>query len=125
MDDKLRIDKYLWAIRLFKTRALAARACRHGKVRLSEKPVKAARVVAAGEIYVVRTPGGQRIVEVLALPSQRVSAVDAPTYFRDRTPVVPPAAKRALGFYPPGRPAGSGRPTKKERRNLDDFMDHG
>jgi len=123
MDDKLRIDKYLWAIRLFKTRALATQACRNGKVRWNGKPVKAAKPVDVGERYAVRTSAVERLVEVQALPSRRVAAAEAPDYYRDLTPATPPRVKHPSAFYPSGRPRGSGRPTKKQRRDLDDFMD--
>jgi ribosome-associated heat shock protein Hsp15 len=123
MDDKLRTDKYLWDIRLFKTRALATRACGQGKVRLAGKAVKAAKPVAVGDTYSVRTGGRERLVKVRALPSRRVSAAEAQDYYEDLTPVTPSPVKQAAAFYPTGRLPGSGRPTKKQRRDLDDFMD--
>lgn len=123
--DKLRIDKYLWAIRLFKTRALATAACEAGKVKWSEMQVKPSRTVNSGEEYEVKTEARRWRIKVTNLLHQRVAFSDAIKYYEDLTP--PEELQRLeyqhSSFHTGKRLSKIGRPTKKQRRDLDDFMD--
>ena len=124
MADKIRIDKYLWAVRIFKTRSLAAENCEKAKVAVSGNPVKASHHVKKGEIISVRKGAFTFQFEVLELTDKRMSAKLAADFCKDVTQ--PEEIERmklhavATRFY---RAKGLGRPTKKERRALDDFLD--
>ena len=118
-----RLDKWLWAVRIFKSRSLATDACRAGSVRVNDQPAKPSRDVRAGETVTVRQGLMRRTLGVLALPRGRVSAKLVPTYCADRTPPEEFAkvrAQRVQQFL--AREKGSGRPTKRDRRLLDRFL---
>ena len=116
----LRIDKWLWAARFFKTRSLAADACVGGKVDANDEAAKPAKPVRAGDLIRITLPQGRRrIVKVLVLDDRRGPASAARTLYEDLTPPEPPRARQAP---PPYRPPGTGRPTKRERRQLDRLM---
>ena len=118
----VRIDKWLWAVRLFKTRSLAAEACRGGKVKVNEAPAKAARDVRIGDLLDVQTVEFRRKVRVVGLVDKRVGAAVVPQFMEDLTPPEEFTRKSDPNFRPVSlRPKGSGRPTKKERRQLDEF----
>ncbi|MCY1519522.1 Heat shock protein 15 [compost metagenome] len=121
--EKLRIDKYLWAIRLFKTRSLATDACKAGKVKLNGQNVKPSLIIKPGEIYQVSKGIEKKIIEVVELLHQRVDAKTAITKYKDLTPVEETHAFKSV-FYAPGlqRDRGTGRPTKKERRETDELL---
>jgi ribosome-associated heat shock protein Hsp15 len=113
----MRIDKWLWAARVFKTRNLAAAACTGGKVDVNAQAAKPARLVRPGDRIEVTLPQGRRrILEVRAVSDRRESAPAAARLFEDHSPPPPPRAPYAR---PPFRPPGAGRPTKRERRDLD------
>jgi ribosome-associated heat shock protein Hsp15 len=112
----VRVDKWLWAARFFKSRSLAAQACTGGKVDVNGDAAKPARAVRPGDRIVVTLRGGQRAGRVLALSERRGPASVARALWEDLTPPAPPRARWAP---PPYRPAGSGRPTKRERRQTD------
>jgi ribosome-associated heat shock protein Hsp15 len=112
----LRIDKWLWAARFFKTRSLAAAACAGGKVDVNGEAAKPARGVRPGDLLRVTVPGGQRIARVLALSDRRGSGEVARTLYEDLTPPPPPRVRVAPAAW---RAPGMGRPTKRERRALD------
>ena len=118
----MRIDKWLWAVRLYRTRSLATAACRAGVVKIDARPVKPSREVKLGELIVARTGDIHRSVKVLGLLEQRVGAQIVKTFAEDLTP---PSefTKRADAPLPPlfHRPKGAGRPTKKDRRALRDL----
>jgi ribosome-associated heat shock protein Hsp15 len=117
----LRIDKWLWAARFFKTRSLASTACAGGKVDVNDDAAKPARPLRVGDMVKVTLPHGRRrIVKVLALDDRRGSATIAQALYADLTPPEPPRARQAP---PPYRAPGAGRPTKRERRVLDRLMD--
>lgn len=126
MDDKekLRIDKYLWAIRLFKTRSLATEACKAGRVKLNNQNVKASALVKIGDIYQVSKGIEKKVIEVLALSHQRTDASQAITKYKDITPVEEIYHFKSV-FHAPTlkRDRGTGRPTKKERRETDELLD--
>jgi len=114
--ESTRLDRWLWAVRLTKTRPDAAAACRGGHVRVNDKPAKPATPVQAGDEIRARVHDVTRIVEVVRVIQKRVGAADAATCFIDRTP--PPPETTTLVAR---RDRGAGRPTKRERRVLDEF----
>src|SRR5437868_11968678 len=85
--EKLRIDKYLWAIRIFKTRSLATEACKAGRVKLNGQNIKPAHEVKIGEVYIVSKGAERKIVRVLGLLENRVDAKTAAGFYADETPV--------------------------------------
>jgi ribosome-associated heat shock protein Hsp15 len=115
--DSLRIDKWLWAARVFKTRGVAADACDGGKVDVNDQAAKPARGVRPGDVVRVTLPAGRRrVLRVLALDDRRGPAPAARALYEDLTP---PEAPRPWRARPPQRAPGAGRPTKRERRDLD------
>ena len=121
--EKLRIDKYLWAIRLFKTRSQAADACDKGKIKLNGDPVKAAKPVNVGDEYEVKTEAKRWRIKVTGLLEKRVQYAEAIKYYIDITPEdeMERLQFQASSFNTGKRQSKIGRPTKKERRELDDF----
>jgi ribosome-associated heat shock protein Hsp15 len=117
---EVRIDKWLWVVRVFKTRSLATDACRNGRVTIAGQPVKASRGVRVGETIVVQKDELSRTFRVLGLLERRVGAQVAKDYVQDLTPAAEFEKKREPNFIAPMyRPKGTGRPTKKDRRALD------
>ncbi len=123
--EKLRIDKYLWAIRLFKTRTQASAACDSGKVKLNGISVKAPKAVSIGDKYDIRAENRKWTIEVIALLPNRVQYSEAIKYYVDITPEEDQLMNQrvAASFHTGKRPSKIGRPTKRERRDLDGFMD--
>jgi ribosome-associated heat shock protein Hsp15 len=121
--EKLRIDKYLWAIRLFKTRSLATEACKAGRVKLNGQNLKPSAIVKVGEVYQVSKGIEKKIIEVVELLYNRVEAKIAVTKYKDLTPVENTHAYKSV-FHAPSlkRDRGAGRPTKKDRRETDDLI---
>lgn len=117
----VRIDKWLWAVRLFKTRTLAVAACRGGHVKIAGESVKPSRPVREGEIITVQLGEITRTVKALALIEKRVGAKLVPEAMEDLTPASEylKAMKKVEPLGVPVRRKGSGRPTKKERRQLE------
>ena len=122
--EKLRIDKYLWAIRLFKTRSQAAEACDQGKVKWNGNSVKPSKTVNVGEEYEVKTEAKRWRIKVTGLLEKRVAASEAVKNYIDITPEeeVQRLQFQAASFHTGKRQSKIGRPTKKERRDLDDFI---
>jgi len=122
---KVRIDKWLWSIRIFKSRTLATDACKGGKVKVASASVKPSFQVAVGDIVVVKKNGFNFEFAVKALIEKRVGAAIAVTCYEDVTPESEKAkyAEWFLNATPTTeqRERGTGRPTKKERRELDDL----
>lgn len=114
--DGARIDRWLWAVRLVKTRSMAAQACRAGHVQINGVRVKPAGAVKVGDTIRARLGGRERIVEVVRLPATRLGAEPAAECLIDRSPP-PPPRDPPVGFVP--RDRGAGRPTKRDRRQLD------
>ena len=121
--EDIRIDKWLWAIRVYKTRSLAADACKNGRVRLNDALAKPARTIKIGDIIEVRKSPIFYKYEVKELLKSRVGAKLVDQYYTDLTPeqeiIKLDMVKANLGGY---RDKGAGRPTKKERRLLDDWQ---
>lgn len=121
--EKLRIDKYLWAIRLFKTRTLATDACKAGRVKKDGTNLKASHEVKAGETYHVSKGPERKVVRVKDLLEKRVDAKTAVLYYEDLTPVEDKLSYQSAFIAPTlRRDRGTGRPTKKERRDMDDLF---
>lgn len=116
-----RLDRWLWAVRLAKTRPDAAAACRAGHVRVNNRPAKPATSVHPGDEVRARLHDTTRILEVVRVIQKRVGAADAATCFLDHTPPPPPEAAIPVAR----RVRGAGRPTKRERRVLDEFRASG
>jgi len=124
MAEKLRLDKYLWSIRLFKTRSMAAAACDSGKVKFNGLQAKAAKNVSIGDEYEVKTEAKRWRIKVTGLLEKRVAASEAVKNYIDITPEeeVQRLQFQAASFHTGKRQSKIGRPTKKERRDLDDFI---
>ena len=122
--EKLRIDKYLWAIRLFKTRSQAGDACSKGKVKMNGNAIKASRIVAIGDEYEVKTESRRWVVKVTGLLDHRVQYSEAIQFYVDLTPAEElDRIKFEAATYQTGKRLSKiGRPTKKQRRDLGDFM---
>lgn len=123
MNNEARIDKWLWAARIFKTRTIAAAACKKGQVSMKGAQLKASRTIKAGDVVDVRKPPVTYSFRVLQPIERRVGAKLLPDILEN---ITPPEQYELLemnkisGFI--GRAKGTGRPTKKDRRNLDDFQ---
>jgi ribosome-associated heat shock protein Hsp15 len=124
--EKLRIDKYLWAIRLFKTRTLAAAACDTGKVKHKGTSVKASKTVNVGDEFEVKTEAKKWIIKVTGLLHSRVQYSEAIKFYIDITPAeeIERMQFQASSFHTGKRLSKVGRPTKKQRRELDDFTEN-
>ena len=114
--DKVRVDRWLWAVRLTKTRAGAAQACRAGHVQVNGVRAKPAAPVKVGDTVRLRVGDRERVVEVVRLLETRVGAGLAAACLIDRSPPPPPRDPLASHAY---RGPGMGRPTKRDRRQLD------
>ena len=120
MEEGVRIDKWLWAVRLFKTRNQATIACRNGKIRVRGLIIKPSHEVQPGEVIEVSFPPLKKMVRVLAILEKRVSAKLAENFIEDLTPAEEYGKikhMREMNFE--YRERGTGRPTKKERRDID------
>ena len=122
--DKLRLDKYLWAIRIFKTRTQASVAIEDGKVKWNSSPVKPSRTVAMGDRYNIKTPARRWTIEVTGLLHNRVAYEDAIKNYLDITSEEDKQLNQHIGssFYTGKRQSKTGHPTKKQRRDLEDFL---
>jgi ribosome-associated heat shock protein Hsp15 len=122
--EKLRIDKYLWAIRLFKTRSLASEACEKGKVKNESGQVKPSKQVHVGDLYEIKTEAKRWRIQVTGLLEHRQAYSEAIKHYLDLTP--PEELERiqfqAASFHTGKRLSKVGRPTKKQRRDMDDII---
>jgi ribosome-associated heat shock protein Hsp15 len=112
----MRIDKWLWAARAFKTRSLAAGACDGGKVDVNGEAAKPAKQVRGGDRVEITVVGGRRVLKVMALSERRGPTPEARALYEDLTPPAPPRVPQPR---PPYRAPGAGRPTKRQRREID------
>jgi len=122
--EKLRIDKYLWSIRLFKTRSLAAEACEKGKVKNESGQLKPSRQVHVGDEYEIKTEAKRWRIKVTGLLDHRLAYAEAVKYYLDITPEeeVQRLQYQAASFHTGKRLSKVGRPTKKQRRDLDNLQ---
>ncbi|MEC4019279.1 RNA-binding S4 domain-containing protein [Streptomyces sp. H27-D2] len=117
----VRVDSWIWSVRLTKTRSLAAAACRAGHVRVNNERVKPAQAVRSGDEVRLRQGGVERVVVVTRIVRKRVGAVVAVECFIDNSPPPPTRADAvAIGH----RDRGAGRPTKRDRRDMEDLRGH-
>lgn len=123
--EKLRIDKYLWSIRLFKTRSQAGDACSKGKVKYHGDSVKSSRIVAIGDEYEVKTEAKKWVIKVTGLLHTRAAYPEAIKHYIDITPAeeLDRIKFEASSFHTGKRLSKVGRPTKRDRRDLEEFMD--
>lgn len=122
--EKLRLDKYLWAIRLFKTRTQAATACDTGKVKFNGQQAKAAKQVHLDDEYEVKTEAKRWRIRVSGLLYKRVAFSEAINFYIDITPAeeIERLQYQAASFHTGKRQSKIGRPTKKQRRDIDEFL---
>lgn len=123
--DKVRIDKYLWAIRIFKTRNLAAEACEKGRVKLLGISIKASKAVHVNDEYEIKTESRKWIIKAVSIIEKRASYAESIKHYLDITPI---EEKDLSNFQAPSFNTGkrlskTGRPSKKQRRNLEDFTE--
>ncbi len=122
--EKLRVDKYLWAIRIFKTRSLATDACKAGRVKLKGQNIKPSAIVKIGDVYQISKGLERKVLEVVDFSYNRTDAKIAVTKYKDLTPVEETHAFKSV-FHAPTlkRDRGTGRPTKRDRRETDGLLD--
>lgn len=125
--EKVRIDKWLWSVRIFKSRSLATDMCKSGNVKAHDKTVKASYLVSIGDTLTVKKNGFNMVYKVTGIITKRVSAPLAIVNYENLT------SEEELNKYnswfvgkakPEMREKGMGRPTKRERREIDDFKSH-
>ncbi|MFT4231692.1 MAG: RNA-binding S4 domain-containing protein [Leucobacter sp.] len=116
MSESVRVDTWVWGVRLAKTRSQATAACRAGHVRVNDAAAKASQAVRIGDVVRVRQHGFDKIYRVTGLPVRRGSAAEAAKHFEDLTPPPTPRVERPADVI---RDRGAGRPTKRERRELE------
>jgi ribosome-associated heat shock protein Hsp15 len=114
----VRADVWVWSVRLFASRSAASAACKGGQVHVNGRRAKPSQPVHVGDRVEATTPGGPRVVEVRRVLSKRVGASVAVECYTDHTPPPPPREER---LAMPRRDRGAGRPTKRERREMDRF----
>ncbi|MEQ1623166.1 MAG: RNA-binding protein [Chitinophagaceae bacterium BSSC1] len=122
--EKLRVDKYLWAIRLFKTRSQAADACDNGKVKLQGSNIKASKPVNIGDVFDVKTEGRKWVIRVTGLLEKRAAYPEAIKHYEDITPPeeLDVVKFQAASFQTGKRLSKVGRPTKRDLRDIRGFM---
>jgi ribosome-associated heat shock protein Hsp15 len=123
-EKSVRLDSYLWAIRMFKSRSLASEAIKNNKVKLNDEVVKAAHTVKIGERYTISYPQNiKKIIEVTGIIDKRQSFAIAKEHYIDHSPPVEKTEKLGSVFFMPNmlRDRGAGRPTKKDKRDMDRF----
>jgi ribosome-associated heat shock protein Hsp15 len=122
--EKLRLDKYLWAIRIFKTRTQASTAIEDGKVKWNGDNIKPSRQVSTGDRYTIKTPTRRWTIEVTGLLHNRVGYEEAIKHYTDLTSEEDKKMNQmTTSFYTGKRMSKTGHPTKKQRRDLEDFLD--
>ena len=123
--EKLRLDKYLWAIRLFKSRSMATAACESGKIKFNGDSVKPSKQVTVGDEYEVKTEAKKWLIKVTGLLYNRVQYAEAIKYYLDITPEeeLERIKFQAASFYTGKRHSKVGRTTRRQRKDRDDFFD--
>jgi ribosome-associated heat shock protein Hsp15 len=123
VESSLRIDKWLWAVRLYKTRSLASEACRSGKILINERPVKPSRELKTGDVIQLKQAPITKTVRVIAFPPNRISAKLVVSFMEDLTSHEEYQKLQLMkegGFVK--RERGTGRPTKRDRRDIQEFF---
>ncbi len=124
MENQVRVDKWLWAVRLYKTRSMATEACKKGRVIMDDLPVKPSRVLKVGDVVKLKKTPVTYSYKVLKLAEKRMGAKLVVDFVEDITPPeeleILEVQKNMSWFQ---RERGTGRPTKKDRRDLDDFFE--
>ncbi|MES2565766.1 MAG: RNA-binding S4 domain-containing protein [Bacteroidota bacterium] len=123
-EKNIRLDSYLWAIRMYKSRSLASDAIKNNKVKLNDEPVKSSHLVKIGERYTLSFPQSvKKIIEVSGLIDKRQSYEVAKENYIDHSPPIEKLDHLPSVFFMPNmqRDRGAGRPTKKDKRDMDDF----
>jgi len=123
MGEKLRIDKYLWSIRVFKTRTLATEACKAGRVKKDGTNLKASYEVKIGDQLQVSKGIEKKLIKITDLLYSRVDAKKAVLYYEDITPEEDTVKFKSMFSPVLTRDRGTGRPTKKDRRDIDDLKE--
>ncbi|MEA1898373.1 MAG: RNA-binding S4 domain-containing protein [Bacteroidota bacterium] len=123
MESQVRVDKYLWSVRIYKTRSIAAEACKKGKVSLNGVSAKSSKIVNTGDLLTIYKAPVQFQYKVLMLSGKRLMARLVPNYLEDITPMEEKEKLRKPKYPDFGiREKGLGRPTKKERRIMDQYQ---
>ncbi len=117
--EAVRLDRWLWAARFYKSRSLAAEACDGGKVKVNGQTAKPHKLVRAGDTVSLTHPSGRRELKVLMLSEKRGPASVARLLYEDLSPTLPPEEERLPSSPFSWRPSGLGRPTKRERRQME------
>lgn len=117
--DTVRIDKWLWMVRLFKTRSMATDACNACKVKMDGNNLKASKSIKENEVYVVRIGQLEKTVQVIGSPKSRVGAPLVPQFYTDLTPPEEYERVKMLSMRFEHRDRGEGRPTKRDRRQIE------
>lgn len=124
---KIRIDKWLWSIRIYKTRTLSTKSCDQGNVKIADVNVKASYKIKVGDVVVVKTNPLKKTLKVITLIEKRVSAEVAQACYEDISPeedkIIHNSLKNAFLLPNAYRTKGEGRPTKRDRRTIDKFKD--
>lgn len=120
----IRIDKWLWMVRVFKTRTMATDACNAGKVKMNGDNLKPSKIIKTSEIYNVKIDQLDKTIQVIDTPKSRVGAPLVPNYYLDLTPPEELERVKALRTRFEIRNHGEGRPTKRDRRQIDYLKDY-
>lgn len=124
MSEPVRIDKFLWCVRIYKTRMLATEGCNGGKIKLNGLAVKPSKSIHINDIISIKKGVITYQYQVLAIPNNRISAKDVHTFLKNITPETELLKINDLSYRPViKRPRGTGRPTKKERRDIDKWRE--
>ena len=124
MQEAVRIDKWVWAVRIFKTRSIAAEACKKGRVQIDNTNVKPSRMIRVGDVVQVKKPPITYSFEVIDLSEKRMGAKLVPEYMKNVTPAEEYEIlemNKLSGYI--DRQRGTGRPTKKDRRDLEEYTE--
>ena len=124
MQEAVRIDKWVWAVRIFKTRSIAAEACKKGRVQIDNTNVKPSRMIRVGDVVQVKKPPITYSFEVIGVSEKRMGAKLVPEYMKNVTPEEEYELlemNKLSGYI--DRQRGTGRPTKKDRRDLEEYTE--
>ena len=121
--EKVRADKWLWAVRVYKTRSLAADACSAGKVKIDGDSIKPAKELKVGDTLHITREQQRLVYKITKLIERRVGAPEAQACYEDQSPTEENGGILPSAFRFPAREAGAGRPTKKERRDMGKFRE--